>query len=85
MTKKATIKVISITRNDSITGQEYGLIEIDVPETKITTPTDTTKKIKPTGPIRQTHTHIKQPALKWRNKISAAKKRILDAQKQKTR
>ncbi|MBQ5700388.1 MAG: hypothetical protein IIV74_03805 [Alphaproteobacteria bacterium] len=85
MSKKNTIKVIGIIDDNHITGIRYGLVEIDVPETKITTPTDTTKKINPTGPIRQTHTHIKQPALKWRNKISAAKKRILDAQKQKIR
>ena len=82
MAKKETIKVIGITKNDHITGLEYGLIEVEVlSEGKLTTPKDITKRTKPTGPIKKTHTPIRQPALKWANKISAAKKRMMAAQK----
>ncbi len=82
MAKKETIKVIGITKNNCITGLEYGLVEVEVfPEGEVATQKNTTKTVKPTGPIKQTHTPIRQPALKWANKISAAKKRMLDAQK----
>lgn len=82
MAKKETIKVIGITKNDCITGLEYGLVEVEVfQEGEVTSPKDMTKKVKPMGPIKQTHTPIRQPALKWANKISAAKKRMMAAQK----
>lgn len=82
MANKETIKVIGITKNDCITGIEYGLIEIEVfSETQITPPKKFATATKPS--IKQTRAQIKQPALKWANKISAAKKRMLDAQKGK--
>ena len=86
MAKKTTIKVIGITKNDCITGIEYGTVEILVPSEKLTkTPCshDMTEKHTLSGPSKSVRHSIKQPALKWANKISAAKKRMLDAQKEK--
>ena len=38
MAKKNTIKVIGITKNDCITGIEYGLVEITVDSEKLPAP-----------------------------------------------
>ena len=84
---KETIKVIGITKNDCITGLEYGLIEQEVfAEGEIPKHNKTpTKKLKSTYTHKQVNDPIRQPALKWANKLSAAKKRILDATKKKQR
>ena len=43
MAKKETIKVIGITKNNCITGIEFGEVEIDVPVTPVVRPMDKLK------------------------------------------
>ncbi|MDW2958744.1 MAG: hypothetical protein R8M37_02955 [Alphaproteobacteria bacterium] len=43
MAKKETIKVIGITKNNCITGIEFGEVEIDVPVTPVFRPMDKSK------------------------------------------
>ena len=85
MKKKNTITVIGITKNDGITGIQYGTIEITIDyeeKPKAPCPNNTTDKQNLSTHSKTVRHSIKQPALKWANKMSAAKKRILDAQRQ---
>jgi hypothetical protein len=82
--KKNTIKVIGVVENNHITGMQYGLIDVQVfPEHATPSAPYAFKASTIPGPVRVVQTPIRQPALKWANKISAAKKHFLDEQKQK--
>ena len=80
-------KVIKIIENNSITGVQYGLVEIpDIVETtSIHTPIKKTSIAAAPQPAPQQAPVIKQPGRSWQTKMSAAKKRIQDATKTKHR
>lgn len=84
MAKKNTIKVVGVVENNHITGTQYGLVEVQVfPENETPSTPFAFKAATVPGPVKPVHKPIRQPALKWANKISAAKKNVLDEQKQR--
>ena len=74
-------KIIKIISNNLITGVEYGLVEINdepsllTPQTPRRTNTNAHKNKHP-----KTHSakQIKQPGRRWEQKMTGAKKRIMD-------
>ncbi len=81
-------KVIKIVSNDLITGVQYGLVEIDdkpLPSAPLAPAGNTHCFRDKSRPTTHAAKQIKQPGHRWEQKMTGAKKRIIDAQKQKIR
>lgn len=78
-------KVIKIVSNDLITGVQYGLVEIDdkpLPSAPLTPAGNTIIRDK-SRPATRAAKQIKQPGHRWEQKMTGAKKRIIDAARTK--
>ncbi len=78
-------KVIKIVSNNLITGVQYGLVEIEdtpLPSSLQTSATNTVIRGK-SHPATHTAKQIKQPGRRWEQKMTGAKKRIINAARTK--